>query len=43
MTAILKAAFDGDFTYTGVTGTNMTWENGYVNKTTTPVVIKNAD
>lgn len=43
MTAILKAAFDGDFTYTGVTGNNMTWENGYVNKTTTPVVIKNAD
>ncbi len=43
MTAILKAQFDGGFKYTGVTGNDMTWENGYVNKTTTPVVIKNAD
>ncbi len=43
MSAILKAQFDGEFKYTGVTGTDMTWENGYVNKTTNPVVIKNAD
>ncbi len=38
---ILQAQFQGGFTYTGVTGTNMTWDaDGYVKKNATYVVIK---
>ena len=38
---ILQAQFQGGFTYTGVTGTNMTWDaEGYVKKNATYVVIK---
>lgn len=38
---ILKAQFKGDFTYSGVTGDNITWEdNGYVSKTAIKYVVK---
>ena len=38
---ILKAQFQGGFTYSGVTGANMTWDaQGYVKKNATYVVIK---
>ena len=41
---ILKAEFTGDFTYSGVTGDNITWEdNGYVNKGAVKYVIKEAN
>lgn len=41
---ILKAQFTGDFTYSGVTGDDITWEdNGYVAKTAIKYVIKEAD
>lgn len=41
---ILKAQFTGDFTYSGVTGDDITWEdNGYVAKTAIKYVLKEAD
>lgn len=40
---ILKGQFNGGFTYSGVTGDNITWdENGYVNKGAVKYVIKEA-
>ena len=40
---ILKAEFTGDFTYSGVTGTDITWEdNGYVSKDAVKYVMKEA-
>lgn len=41
---ILKAEFNGDFTYSGVTGDDITWEeSGYVKKGAVKYVIKAAD
>ena len=41
---ILKAKFNGGFSYSGVTGDNITWEEtGYVNKTAIKYVVKSAD
>lgn len=41
---ILKAQFTGDFSYSGVTGNNITWEdNGYVSKAAVKYVMKEAD
>ncbi len=41
---VLKAQFTGDYSYSGVTGDNITWEdNGYVNKTAIKYVVKAAD
>lgn len=41
---ILKAQFDGSFTYSGVTGTDMTWdETGYVQKAAVKYIVKSAD
>lgn len=41
---ILKAQFTGDFTYSGVTGDDITWEdNGYVTKGAVKYVLKEAD
>ena len=40
---VLKAQFQGDFSYSGVTGDDITWEdNGYVNKTAIKYVVKEA-
>ena len=40
---ILKAQFTGDFSYSGVTGDNITWEdNGYVDKGAVKYVLKEA-
>ena len=44
MCEILKEQFNGDYTFTGVTGENVTWEDsGYVAKTAKYVVIKEAN
>lgn len=44
MCEILKEQFNGDFTYSGVTGENIEWEsNGYVNKQAIAYVIKEAN
>lgn len=41
---ILKAKFTGEFTYSGVTGTDISWEdNGYVSKGAVKYVLKAAD
>lgn len=41
---LLKAHFNGDFAYSGVTGENITWEdNGYVNKAAIKFTLKEAD
>ena len=41
---ILKAQFTGDFTYSGVTGTNITWEDsGYVSKEAVKYTLKTAN
>ena len=41
---VLKAEFLGGFSYSGVTGDNITWEeNGYVNKTAIKYVVKAAN
>jgi len=41
---ILKAQFTGGFTYSGVTGENITWEdNGYVSKTAVKYTLKTAN
>ncbi len=41
---MLKAHFNGDFSYSGVTGENITWEdNGYVNKAAIKFTLKEAD
>lgn len=41
---ILKEQFTGDFTYSGVTGENIAWQdNGYVDKTAIKYVIKEAN
>ncbi|MBR6743055.1 MAG: ABC transporter substrate-binding protein [Clostridia bacterium] len=41
---ILKAQFAGDFTYSGVTGTNIKWQdNGYVEKGAVKYVLKTAN
>ncbi len=41
LSEILKAQFQGDFTYSGVTGDNISWEdNGYVSKTAIKYVVK---
>lgn len=41
---ILKAQFTGDFTYSGVTGTDIKWQaNGYVDKAAVKYVMKKAD
>ncbi len=41
---ILKAQFTGDFTYSGVTGTDITWEgNGYVSKEAVKYTLKAAN
>lgn len=41
---ILKAQFNGSFSYSGVTGSNITWDsNGYVNKDAVKYVIKEAN
>jgi hypothetical protein len=40
---ILKEEFNGGFTYSGVTGKNITWdENGYVQKSADKYSIKEA-
>ena len=40
---ILKAQFTGDYSYSGVTGENITWEdNGYVAKDAIKFVMKEA-
>lgn len=42
--ALLKDHFKGDFSYSGVTGTDISWEdNGYVNKAAVKFVLKEAD
>ncbi len=44
MCEILKAQFNGGFTYSGVTGDNIKWETtGYVNKQAVAYVIKEAN
>lgn len=41
---LMKAHFAGDFSYSGVTGTDITWEdNGYVHKAAVKFVLKEAD
>ena len=41
---ILKAEFKGGFTYSGVTGSNITWQdNGYVTKTAIKYTLKTAN
>lgn len=41
---ILKEQFKGEFTYSGVTGTDITWEdNGYVSKTAIKYTLKTAN
>ena len=41
---ILKEQFKGDFSYSGVTGTNITWEdNGYVSKEAVKYTLKTAN
>ena len=41
---ILKAEFDGGFTYSGVTGTDIKWQsNGYVDKGAVKYVLKTAN
>ena len=41
---VLKAQFNGDFSYSGVTGDNITWDDtGYVQKNAIRYVIKPAD
>lgn len=41
---ILKAQLNGGFTYSGVTGENISWEsNGYVSKSAIKYIIKEAD
>jgi len=41
---ILKEQFTGDFSYSGVTGTNITWEdNGYVSKEAVKYTLKTAN
>jgi branched-chain amino acid transport system substrate-binding protein len=41
---VLKGQFDNGYTYSGCTGTNITWETtGYVNKTAIKYVIKEAN
>jgi branched-chain amino acid transport system substrate-binding protein len=41
---LLKAHFNDGFSYSGVTGTDITWEdNGYVNKAAIKFVLKVAD
>ena len=41
---ILKAEFKGDFTYSGVTGNDITWEdNGYVSKEAVKYTLKTAN
>jgi branched-chain amino acid transport system substrate-binding protein len=41
---ILKAEFNGDFTYTGVTGTDISWQdNGYVQKGAVKYIVKAAN
>ncbi len=41
---ILKAQFTGDYTYSGVTGNNITWEdNGYVAKNAVKYTLKTAN
>jgi len=41
---ILKGQFTGDFSYSGVTGSNITWEdNGYVSKEAVKYVLKTAN
>lgn len=41
---ILKEQFTGEFSYSGVTGTDVTWEdNGYVSKGAVKYVLKEAD
>ena len=41
---ILKAKFAGDFTYSGVTGTDIVWEdNGYVSKVAVKYTLKEAN
>ena len=41
---ILKAQFTGDFSYSGVTGTDITWEdNGYVSKEAVKYTLKTAN
>lgn len=38
---MLKAVFQGGFTFSGVTGTNITWDqNGYVNKAAVKYIVK---
>ncbi len=40
---VLKAQFQGDYSYSGVTGDDITWEEtGYVNKTAIKYVVKEA-
>ncbi len=42
--ALLKGHFTGDFSFSGVTGENITWEdNGYVNKAAIKFTLKEAD
>lgn len=42
--SLLKDHFTGDFSYSGVTGTDITWEdNGYVNKAAVKFTLKEAD
>ncbi|MBQ5910732.1 MAG: ABC transporter substrate-binding protein [Clostridia bacterium] len=44
LSEILKAQFTGDFTYSGVTGTDIKWQdNGYVEKGAVKYVLKNAN
>jgi len=41
---LLKAKFNGGYSYSGVTGENITWDSvGYVNKTAIKYVIKESD
>ena len=41
---ILKAQFTGDFSFSGVTGTDITWEdNGYVSKEAVKYTLKTAN
>ena len=44
MCKILQEQFNGDYKFTGVTGTDVTWQsNGYVTKTAKYIVIKEAN
>ena len=44
MCKILKEQFNGDYKFTGVTGSDVTWQdNGYVSKTAKYIVIKEAN